>query len=214
MCSPLPTTFHLMLCCGLCVAWQSLLVKSFVQCLGELKPPITLTEGQAKALLRQHLWSVDAALKAIAAAPPTSNPPPPAKKPSLTAATAAAADHKQPQPSADAKTGGGVKFDCLICLESFERREGTCISEVCGHWICSECWSGYLTSHIRDGAAFIRCPGFKCVLYVEDALVQASVDHEVSRLSSAQLTAAQLSSAQLTAAQLTAAHHRTAPPSL
>ncbi len=120
-----------------------------------------------QALLRQHMWNSEAALKAIAAAPPSSHPPP------------LKADHKQ-QLAADSNQSSSQKFDCLICFDSFERREGTCISAVCRHWICSECWCGYLQSHIRDGTAFIRCPGFKCVLFVEDALVQASVDHEVS----------------------------------
>ncbi len=154
---------------------QTAVINSLISTLAAAPHRITLTPAAAIALLRTNLWDVKTSVAAATASPE-------AKKKTA----AAAADSKQSgttAAAAAASTSGSARFDCLICIETFELREGVCAcgEEGASHWVCTECWLNYLSSQIKDGGCIIRCPGFKCTSVIEEPLIQSSVDHDLFR---------------------------------
>lgn len=49
----------------------------------------------------------------------------------------------------------------------------------CGHRFCTDCWSGYLTSKIRDEGETqtVHCAAISCKILVDDATVMRLVEN-------------------------------------
>lgn len=73
--------------------------------------------------------------------------------------------------AASSKTLAQTPFVCLICCSE---APPTTLALACGHSFCSDCWSTYVTSKIREEGEFsIRCMATDCSLIVPDAFIEA-----------------------------------------
>jgi len=64
----------------------------------------------------------------------------------------------------------GDFLDCQICYESVERQH--VIGGICSHYFCKECYKEYAKVKIlTDGESALKCPGYQCTAYIEDAVI-------------------------------------------
>jgi len=81
-------------------------------------------------------------------------------------------------PNDEAEMKVNVASECLVCCTDMEPNE--CCAMTCGHVVCRDCWSSYLTMKITEGEVYrISCPASGCNLNVPDELVKKLVDQVV-----------------------------------
>lgn len=72
--------------------------------------------------------------------------------------------------AASSKGSPQTPFVCFICYTEAPSRP---LALACGHSFCSDCWSAYVTSKIREEGEFsIRCMATDCSLIVPDAFIE------------------------------------------
>jgi hypothetical protein len=58
---------------------------------------------------------------------------------------------------------------CSICMGDFDSPAHGLAISTCQHWVCFECWKGYLESKANDGSPFVQCPAHECGEVLDDA---------------------------------------------
>ena len=48
-------------------------------------------------------------------------------------------------------------FECFVCMDEVAKFEGDGFAMECGHWACVDCWAGYVSSFVNDGARLCSC---------------------------------------------------------
>jgi ariadne-1 len=76
--------------------------------------------------------------------------------------------------TAIAEAAAATRFGCPICCTE---APSSTLSLACGHSFCSDCWSIYVTSKIREEGEFsIRCMSTDCSLTVPDTFIKGVSD--------------------------------------
>ncbi|KAJ6616654.1 hypothetical protein B0H10DRAFT_2036412 [Mycena sp. CBHHK59/15] len=113
-------------------------------------------------LIERYMDNANKMLVAAGVAVPELEPARPSRRPS-----------RKPKSPAKADT----TFVCPICFD--DSPDLTQLALDCTHAACSECWSAYLTSKIRDeGELACRCMTEQCALVAPDAFVREALDDE------------------------------------
>ena len=74
------------------------------------------------------------------------------------------------------KLTGPVPFICQICFDDSQTES---LSLSCGHKFCTECWSFYLKSKIREeGESSIGCMATNCTLIAPDSFIESTLEND------------------------------------
>ena len=146
------------------------------------RPSLPTPQNDAAALLLRHLdWNKDRLIDkfldnslaisvaaGISPAPPPSPPSTPA--PVFTRPFTRSSAVRDPTPPVDPRI-------CTICFDDSQTKT---LALVCGHTFCTDCWSAYVTSKIREeGEHHIVCMAEDCGVVCTDTFVRAALDGDV-----------------------------------